>query len=106
MMRLPPELETKLWQELTTLECNKTMPYVTSVERIGYQRGHLEGHEEGRQMEASALVQRQLRRRFGSLSSEIAERIADLPLERSEDLGEALLDFTAVTDLEAWLRQH
>jgi len=110
MMRLPPELENRLWQELTTLECNKTMPYVTSVERIGYQRGHLEGHlaghEEGRRAEASALVQKLLRRRFGSLSSEIAERIADLPLERSEDLGEALLDFTAVADLEAWLRQH
>lgn len=60
------ELETKLWQELTTLECNKTMPYVTSVERIGYQRGHLEGHHE----EASALVQRLLRRRFGALAAE------------------------------------
>ncbi|AUB82347.1 hypothetical protein [Candidatus Thiodictyon syntrophicum] len=41
MRRLPPELENKLWQELTILECNKTMPYVTSVERIGYQRGRM-----------------------------------------------------------------
>ncbi|HYN79309.1 MAG TPA: DUF4351 domain-containing protein [Lamprocystis sp. (in: g-proteobacteria)] len=97
-MRLPPELETKLWQELTTLECNKTMPYVTSVERIGYQRG--------RQEEAGALVQRLLRRRFGALAAEIEERIATLPLERSEALIEAQLDFAGVTDLEAWLRQH
>ncbi|WP_157817734.1 DUF4351 domain-containing protein [Candidatus Thiodictyon syntrophicum] len=51
-------------------------------------------------------MQKLLRRRFGVLAAETAERIADLPLERSEDLGEALLDFTAVTDLEAWLRQH
>jgi len=102
MMRLPPELENRLWQELTTLECNKTMPYVTSVERIGYQRGHLEGRHE----EASALVQKLLRHRFGALSPAIEERIVPLPLERIEALGEALLDFTAVTDLEAWLRQH
>jgi hypothetical protein len=98
MMRLPPELETKLWQELTTLESNKTMPYVTSVERIGYQRG--------RQEEAGALVQKQLRRRFGPLAQETEDRIVALPLDRVEALGEDLLDFTAVTDLEAWLHQH
>jgi len=102
MMRLFVELETQLRQELTALECNKTMPYVTSVERIGYQRGH----QEGRHEEASALVQKQLRHRFGVLSTEIEERIVPLPLERIEALGEALLDFTAVTDVEAWLRQH
>jgi len=106
MMRLPAELENRLWQELITLESNKTMPYVTSVERIGYQRGHLDGHEEGRHAEASALVQKQLRRRFGSLTPAIEERIAALPLERTEALGEALLDFTAAADLEAWFHQH
>ncbi|WP_295454334.1 DUF4351 domain-containing protein [uncultured Thiodictyon sp.] len=106
MMRLPPELENKLWQELITLECNKTMPYVTSVERIGYQRGQLEGHKEGRRAEASALVQKLLRRRFGVLAPEIEEHIAALPLERNEALIEAQLDFTAVADLEAWLHQH
>jgi hypothetical protein len=96
--RLPPELENKLWQELTTLECNKRMPYVTSVERIGYQRG--------RQEEAGALVQRQLRRRFGPLAQETEDQIVALPLERVEALGEDLLDFNSLVDLDAWLRRH
>jgi len=98
MMRLPAELETKLWQELTTLECNKTMPYVTSVERIGYQRG--------RQEEAGALVQKQLRRRFGALAQEIEDQIVALPLERVEALSEDLLDFNSLLDLDVWLRRH
>ena len=76
------------WQELTTLECNKRMPYVTSVERIGYQRG--------RQEEAGALVQRQLRRRFGPLAQETEDQIVALPLERVEALGEDLLDFNSL----------
>jgi predicted transposase YdaD len=82
------------------------MPYVTSVERIGYERGHLEGHAEGRRAEAASLVQRLLRRRFGALSAAIEERITALSLERSEELGEALLDFTALADLETWLSRN
>lgn len=110
MMRLPAVLEDRLWQELTTLESNKTMPYVTSVERIGYQRGHLEGleegREEGRRTEALSLLEMQLEHRFGALSPETAARIAALPVDRCEALARALLDFSGVAEIEAWLRQH
>jgi hypothetical protein len=102
MMRLPPALEDRLWQDLTNLESNKTMPYVTSVERIGYRRGHLDG----RHAEASNMLQIQLEHRFGELSSQTAERIDALPVERCEALAKALLDFSGVADLEAWLQQH
>jgi len=52
------------------------------------------------------IAQQLLRRRFGSLSAEREECIAALPLERSEALIEAQLDFAGVADLDAWLRRH
>ncbi|WP_211335133.1 DUF4351 domain-containing protein [Thiocapsa rosea] len=106
MMTLPVALEAKLWQNLTTLERNKTMPYVTSVERLGYTRGHSEGREEGRRAEAETLVRKLLQRRLGALPGQIDARVTALSLERLEALGEALLDFTSVDDLDAWLGQH
>ncbi|MBN1486822.1 MAG: transposase [Anaerolineae bacterium] len=47
IMNLPPELELALWQELQSYEEGKKMRYITSVERIGYQRGVQEGMEQG-----------------------------------------------------------
>ncbi len=102
MMYLPPELQDKLWQEINILEQNKTMPYVSSVERIGYQRGH----HEGRQEEAGALVQRLLKRRFGPLPQDLEDRIATLPLERIETLIEDQVDFSVLANLDTWLQRH
>jgi hypothetical protein len=37
------------------------------------------------------------------LPEEMVERISGLPLSVLEDLSEALLDFTTLADLQAWL---
>jgi hypothetical protein len=47
MMRLPPELECRLWRDIQALERNMSMRYVTSVERIGIEKGRLLGLEQG-----------------------------------------------------------
>ena len=73
-------------------------------ERIGEQRGRQEGRREGRQEEACSLILRQLHRRLGHLPDEVIAQIRDLSLEQLETLGEALLDFQTLPDLEAWLR--
>jgi len=39
VMSLPEELEQQFWQEVRNLEEEKRMPYITSVERIGIQKG-------------------------------------------------------------------
>ncbi len=62
--------------------------------------------DEDRQSEARTLILRQLKRRFGPLTSEREARIAALTLERLEDLGEALLDFTSSADLDLWLARY
>ncbi|XZF66213.1 MAG: DUF4351 domain-containing protein [Gloeotrichia echinulata DVL01] len=45
---------------------------------------------------------RLLNRRVGGLRTQLQEYIQVLSTPELEDLGEALLDFTSVADLEAW----
>ncbi len=50
-----------------------------------------------------SLIYRQLTRRVGELPLDVRDRIATLNLEQLENLGEALLDFTSMADLQSWL---
>ncbi len=72
----------------------------------GLKEGLQEGLKEGRSNEARALVQRLLTRRCGNLSPSLLARVQALPLEQLEALSEALLDFTALADLEQWLAEQ
>jgi hypothetical protein len=65
-----------------------------------------EGRQEGRQEGEKNLILRLLHRRIGEIDSLLIERITGLSIELLENLGEALLDFSSVADLEAWLTQH
>jgi hypothetical protein len=44
-----------------------------------------------------------LSKRFGKLNDRRLEAINNLSLEQLEDLGEALLDFTDIAELDSWL---
>ncbi|WP_071190523.1 DUF2887 domain-containing protein [Trichormus sp. NMC-1] len=63
-------------------------------------------YQEAKQEEATNLLVRQLSKRFGKLSSNYIENINKLTIEQLEDLGEALLDFVDISDLEQWLKAH
>jgi hypothetical protein len=71
LMRLPADLEAKVWRWIHELERSKTMPYVTFAERygreIGLKEGREEGREEGRQEGLREMLERMLVRRFGPL---------------------------------------
>ena len=69
-------------------------------------RVYREIKEEGRQEGERALIFRLLTKRVGELSSETRSQIESLSLEQLENLGEALLDFNSITDLQAWLKIH
>jgi hypothetical protein len=47
IMRLPDNLEDSLWVEIHKIEEEGKMPYISSVERIGYKRGWDAGKTEG-----------------------------------------------------------
>lgn len=65
-----------------------------------------EGRQEGRQEGEQDLIVRLLNRRIGEIDASLIERIKGLSIEQLENLGEALLDFSSVADLETWLHQQ
>jgi len=66
-------------------------------------RVYQQGREEGREHEARSLVLRLLNRRVGELSVSVVEQVNQLSLDALEALGEALLDFQTMDDLDLWL---
>lgn len=62
-------------------------------------RVYQEGIEEG----GSRVLIRQLSRKFGTLNPAIINKIGSLSLEQLEELGEAILDFGSIQEVEAWL---
>ena len=65
-------------------------------------RVYQEAMEEGE----TRLLLRLLSKRFGKISDRSIQTINKLSLEQLEDLGEALLDFSAITDLDNWLQSY
>jgi Domain of unknown function (DUF4351) len=66
-----------------------------AAQQIGEHRGLIKGSQN--------FVQRVLKKRVGDVSAELLERVMLLSLEQLEDLYDAALDFTQVSDLIAWL---
>ena len=66
-MQLPEWLNSKVWQELETIEEREKVQYITSVERIGIAKGRVEGE--------SRLLKRLLERRFGPLPQWVSKQL-------------------------------
>ncbi len=84
LLTLPKELDYRFRDDLERLEKEKTMPYVTSIERIGIEKGERQGQ--------AALLQRQLSRRFGSLPDWVAARLQSADRSEIEIWADRLLD--------------
>ncbi|MBR8832226.1 MAG: DUF4351 domain-containing protein [Chlorogloea purpurea SAG 13.99] len=69
------------------------------------QKGLERGEAIGQKIEGERLVIRLITRKFGDLEPALLERIKLLSTEELENLGEALLDFSEVTDLIIWLER-
>jgi hypothetical protein len=94
MRALSRGLEAEFWGQFQQFEQERRMPYITSVERIGYERGE------------KTVVLRQLKKRMGDIPEELRSRIESLSLKNLELISEALLDFSTVDDLVNWLSSH
>jgi hypothetical protein len=84
--------------KLTPEEQGATMELMTSWEQKGLQQGLHDGKE--------GIVSRLIKKRFGAVSPEVEERLDTLSADELDELGEALLDFRSVADLETWLSHH
>jgi hypothetical protein len=76
------------------------MEIVTSWMREGIKQGLQQGKHE----EALTLVLRQLRRRLDAWDVAVEAQVRRLSLEELEHLSEALLDFSHLSDVVAWLQ--
>jgi predicted transposase YdaD len=80
--------------DLKTADITQSRFYQEVVE-VGRQEGLLAGEAD--------LILRQLTRKYGALTPEVNQQIKALTIAELGDLGEALLDFVEMSDLEAWL---
>lgn len=71
-------------------------------ESVIYQDILAEGEARGE----ARLVMRLLNRRFGEIAAGISTQIQQLTVVQLEELGEALLDFSSLADLEGWLSRN
>ena len=69
-------------------------------------RVYQEAKAEGKAEEGKSLVIKQLTRKLGSITLQLQAQVNSLPIDLIESLGEALLDFTSIADLENWLSQN
>jgi hypothetical protein len=100
-LRVNQELETDDRELIMRLE-----PLYQRNREQAKEEGRQEGKQEGKQEGEKNLILRLLHRRIGEIDSLLIERITGLSIEQLENLGEALLDFSSVADLEGWLTQN
>jgi hypothetical protein len=94
MMHLRKDLEERFRVELSSLEEERRMPYVTSIERLAEARGR------------ASVVLAQLGEVCGPLAEEVEVRVRSLSADQLDELAKSLLHFQSVTDLENWLNAH
>jgi len=98
MLHLPEELDKQLWQDIQETEGEAAMAYVTSIERIGIEKGVQQGIQQGLQQGESRLLRKQLERRFGVLPQWASDKLNSAAEQDLESWGEAVL---TASNLEA-----
>jgi hypothetical protein len=102
MMHLRPDLEERFRVELSSLEEERRMPYVTSIERLAQAQGEARGEARG----MASVVLAQLSEVCGRLSEEEQLRVRSLSTDQLDELAKALLQFESLADLKNWLSAH
>ena len=92
IMVLPQELEARFRTELARVEEETRMPYITSIERMGLERGRQEGLQQGLQQGEATVLRRLLTRRFGPLPLWAEERLAQASLQELERWADRVLE--------------
>jgi predicted transposase YdaD len=73
---------------------------------LQHTRVYQDAKADGRTEEGQLLVLKQLTRKLGNISPEVRSKVNSLTIDKLESLGEDLLDFTSMADLEAWFSQN
>lgn len=123
VISLPKEDDDLFWKEVVDMEKEGIMPYITSVERIGYRRGLLDGEKRGEirgekrgeKLGAKlgkkvglkdgqvSLLARLIARKFKSRVSLEKPLLNDLELKDLRTLSEKILDFKTLDEVHTWI---
>jgi hypothetical protein len=102
-LALSAKEELAFQRDVAKIEDNKEKETVMELMTSWERKGRAEGWAEGRQAALVDLVNRQLARQVGALSSALARQVSRLNGAQLEQLAEALLKFTSADDLKRWL---
>jgi hypothetical protein len=91
VLQLPQEQEERLWQELNDFEARRKMQYVTSVERIGFNKG--------KQLGEMTVIKRQIIHRFGEVPAWVEARLAKATVEELEQWADRILEAQHLEDI-------
>lgn len=95
---LPQEFQRDFDDEIERFEEERKMPYLTSIERRGLERGVQQGSLE--------IVLDQLQYRLGELKAETKSVIRSLQFDKLKQLSLAMLNFSSPDDLTTWLQEN
>jgi len=98
IMRLPENDEKLFWQELTEIEEEQKMRYVTSVEKIGFERGATNARIE--------LLSRQIVKKFGFDNETSFSLLQNLNSPDLLKFGDKIFDFDSPDDVHKWVHDH
>jgi hypothetical protein len=97
-MSLPTELEQEFQQELNQYEEEKRMPYITSVERMGMEKGMIQ--------KARESVIDALEIRFENVPSELVNKISQIQDNSLlKNLHRQAITLDSISDFQAYLNQ-
>ena len=80
--------------------------FYQEVLEIGEKKGLQQGVQQGLQQGEANLTIRLLKRRCGNLTAIQEQKVRSLSISQLESLGEGLLDFQNMSDLENWLQDN
>jgi len=102
IMYLSEETDSLFWEELTELEKENKMPYITSIERLGFKRGIQQGNQEGK----SFIIAKQIAKKFKSPAETELSVLKNLKTDDLTELGELIFDFDSLEEVHEWINKR
>ena len=99
LLELPSAQERLFWREIQAYEEERRMAYITSVERIGLERGREEGREEGRDEGKREALRRIVRARFQAVPAALERRIAEADGQALDQMLDRISVVQTIDDL-------
>lgn len=72
--------------------------YDPKIEKKGIEKGIEKGIQKG-EKKSNELLIKQIVKRFGEISDDVKEKIMNLPINKVNEIGEAIFDFKSLEDI-------